>query len=70
MRLFSDQSKNLRSIDPFNAEFRLMANTTPASPFVNHATDLLDFTAGEVQIVGAPSGDTTYNAFTSVPFLH
>ena len=66
--LFGDQSRNVRCITPFVVNFRLMS--TANTHFVNHAVDLLDFTAGEVRIVGTPSGATTYANFVRVPFNH
>jgi len=50
--LFDDQSKNVASIAPYGVEFRL---TTPAGvPFASHATDQLDYLAGEVRVVTPP----------------
>jgi hypothetical protein len=67
--LFADQSKNLQSITPFDAEFRLIKQP-PSGPFVNQNTEMLDFFAGEVQISGSPSGNANYNAFAKVSFYH
>ena len=50
--LFDDQSKNVASITPYGVEFRLI---TPAGvPFASHATDQLDYLAGEVRVVTSP----------------
>ncbi len=49
--LFQDQSKNVQSITPHEVEFRLITSTHPPTPFTNHATDLLDFAAGEVRVI-------------------
>jgi RES domain-containing protein len=68
--LFQDQSKNLKDITPFDADFRLIQRHPPGGPFTNHATQMLDFFAGHVQISGTPSGKTTYGAFAPVPFHH
>lgn len=67
--LFDDQSKNV-DLDPFTVEFRLVTRS-PAAPFGNHMTELLDFTAGEVRFVGArPPGVAGYANWTRVPFNH
>jgi len=51
--LFNDQSANVASITPYQVAFRL---TTPAGvPFAIHATDQLDYLAGEVRIVTSPT---------------
>jgi hypothetical protein len=68
--LFADQSKNFQGIQPFEAEFRLLRQPPPPGPFINQTTEMLDFFAGEVQITGAPSGNTNYNTFAKVPFHH
>jgi RES domain-containing protein len=49
--LFHDQSQNVQSISPHEVEFRLITASDPPAPFTNHATDLLDFAAGEVRVV-------------------
>ena len=49
--LFEDQSKNVQRITPFQMEFRMITSVRPPAPFTNHALELLDFTAGEVQII-------------------
>lgn len=72
--LFDDQSRNIASITPYGAEFRL---TTPAGlPFASHATDQLDYLAGEVRIV-TPSGSAplpaaiaTFSTWQRVGFNH
>ena len=49
--LFNDQSKNVKTITPYEMEFRLIC--TNGSPFINHTTDMLDFSAaGEVRATG------------------
>ena len=51
--LFDDQSQNVASITPYGVEFRLI--TQPAGvPFAIHATDQLDYLAGEVRVVTPP----------------
>jgi hypothetical protein len=45
--LFDDQSGNVASITPYDAEFRLL--TPAATPFASHATDRLDYLTGEVR---------------------
>ena len=49
-----------------------LAVTIPAgSAFHNHLTQMLDFTAGEVQFVGGmPPGLTGYAGWTTVSFNH
>src|SRR5262249_20639473 len=50
--LFDDQSGNVASITPYEVEFRLI---TPAgTPFTSHATDQLNYLAGEIRVL-APS---------------
>ncbi len=50
---FDYQSKNVASITPYGVEFRLI---TPAGlPFASHATDQLDYLAGEVRVVTSPA---------------
>jgi hypothetical protein len=54
--LFDDQSKNLHSITPYEVEFRLITpGPPPRVPFASHATDLLDYLAGEVRIIAPPA---------------
>jgi hypothetical protein len=67
--LVDDQSKNV-DLQPYTAEFRLV--TAPSAiAFANHMTEVLDFTAGEVQFVGpAPPGVAGYTTWTRVPFNH
>src|SRR5437763_4197970 len=67
--VFDDQSKNLASIVPYPVEFRLV--DVSGSPFNNHATQVLDFTAGEVHFPGSiPSGATAYSSWQRVSFNH
>src|SRR5262245_34623093 len=68
--LFADQSKNLRRITPYDVELRLITPGPGSRPFTNHAIELLDFTAGEVQIAGRPGGVQTYNSFARLAFNH
>jgi len=56
LALFTDQSRNVRKIKPHKAEFRLVTPQPGSVPFVNHATQLLDFSTGEVQIAGNLGG--------------
>jgi len=64
--LFNDQSRNIKSIEPFEVQFRLI-NTT-GSLFANHATELLDFGRGEVRLIGHPSGACAN--WTKIQFNH
>lgn len=67
--LFDDQSKNV-DLDPYTVEFRLVTDV-PGVPFSSHATQLLDFTAGEVRFVGGtPPGVAGYAHWTPVTFNH
>jgi RES domain-containing protein len=67
--LFDDQSTNANLI-PFTVEFRLVTRA-PIAPFGNHLTQVLDFTAGEVQFVGGnPPGLAGYAGWTTVSFNH
>jgi hypothetical protein len=67
--LFEDQSKNV-DLQPYTVEFRLVTSPV-ATPFVNHLTQVLDFTAGEVRFVGAgPPGVAEYIQPTHVSFNH
>jgi len=50
--LFDDQSKNVASITPYGVEFRLI--DPEGMPFASHATDQLDYVAGEVRVVTSP----------------
>jgi hypothetical protein len=73
--LFTDQSRNVLSITPFDVEFRLVTAGTATVPFANHAVDLLDFTAGEVRfvppLVGVPpAGSGPYLSWARVEFNH
>jgi hypothetical protein len=57
--LFDDQSSHVHSILPYAVEFWLIA--VHGAPFINHAQDLLDFTAGEVRMPWTqPAGALTY----------
>src|SRR5205823_3563631 len=67
--LFDDQSRNV-DLEPHTVEFRLVTRP-PAAPFGNHLTELLDFSAGEVQFAGAGrAGGAGYTTWTRVAFNH
>jgi RES domain-containing protein len=68
--LFDDQSGNVQSITPSPVEFRLVTAGSPAVPFTNHATEVLDFTAGEVTLPGTPPGMATYANWHRIEFHH
>ncbi len=73
--LFGDQSKNIQAIEPYEVEFRLITRGPASVPFANHATDLLDYLAGEVRLLSPNSGAlpaalTPFTAWTRVPFNH
>jgi len=74
--LFNDQCSNLARIAPHEVEFRLVTAGTPPGPFINHATQVLDFAAGEVRIfcpspgVGLPPAFRAYSSWTPVGFNH
>ncbi len=72
--LFDDQSKNVASITPYGVEFRLI---TPAGvPVASHATDQLDYLAGEVRVVTSPAAAPLpvtiagFSAWQRVDFNH
>jgi hypothetical protein len=67
--LFEDQSSNVQDIIPYEVEFRLIDEN--GDPFYNHATQVLDFTAGEVRFTGtvAPDGEA-YKTWHEVKFNH
>jgi len=67
--LFQDQSGNVQTITPHSGELRLI--TAAGSPFTNHTTEVLDFTAGEVRITSGwrPRGWTSY-PWQRVSFHH
>jgi hypothetical protein len=75
--LFDDQSRNVQAITPYEVEFRLLTpGPPPRVPFASHATDLLDYRAGEVRVL-APPGPASlppallpFAAWTLVPFNH
>ncbi len=53
--LFDDQSKNVGRITPYEVAFRLITPARhPTIAFASHATDLLDYLAGEVQVIAPP----------------
>jgi hypothetical protein len=66
--LFNDQSRNVQSITPYTVEFRLVTAGPLAVPFTNHATETLDFTAGEVKLTGTPLGIVTYANWHRIEF--
>jgi hypothetical protein len=57
--LFNDQSKNVKTIKPYQMEFRLLC--VGGTPFFDHTKDMLDFAAGEVRVTGpsSPPGFST-----------
>jgi RES domain-containing protein len=68
--LFNDQSHNVQSITPYTVEFRLVTAGFPAMPFTNHATEALDFTAGDVRLTGTPLGVAIYANWHRIEFHH
>jgi len=68
--VFSDQSKNVQQITPFECDIRLI--TKSGGAFINHATDDLDFTAGEVKLTGSPLPTSlqVYSSWQHIPFNH
>jgi RES domain-containing protein len=68
--LFNDQSRNVQSITPYGVEFRLVTAGPPALPFANQATEVLDFTAGDVKLTGTPLGIATYVDWLRIEFHH
>lgn len=68
--LFNDQSGNVQSITPHSVEFRLVTADPPVVPFANHATEGLDFSAGEVKLTGTPLGIATYANWHRIEFHH
>lgn len=68
--LFNDQSGNVQCITPYIVSFRLVTAGLHAGPFTNHATEVLDFTAGEVKLTGTPLGIATYANWHRVEFHH
>lgn len=50
--LFKDQSAHVASITPWQVEFRLLVpGAAPRTPFTRHATETLDYLAGEVRVL-------------------
>jgi hypothetical protein len=75
--LFDDQSKNIGRITPYEVEFRLVTPARhPTVAFTSHATDLLDYVAGEVRVIAPPPPAAlpapllAFSAWTLVPFNH
>jgi hypothetical protein len=66
--LFDDQSKNVQAITPYEVEFRLITpGYPPIVPFASHATDVLDYLAGEVRVLAPSPPATLPTAF--IPFV-
>jgi hypothetical protein len=54
--LFDDQSRNVRAITPYEVEFRLLQpGPPPLLPFASHATDRLEYLAGQVRVLPPPA---------------
>jgi hypothetical protein len=73
--LFDDQSKNVQLIQHYEVEFRLLTlGAAPSVPFASHATDLLDYVAGEVRILpvstALPPALVPFSTWTLVRFNH
>jgi hypothetical protein len=68
--LFQDQSSNVQQITPYEIDCRLV--NINGTPFYNHATEILDFTAGEVTLTGSPmpAGGAVYSNWHGVNFKH
>jgi RES domain-containing protein len=70
--LFEDQSNNIQTITPYEVEFRLI--TPGGSSFSSHASDELDYTAGEVRILSKsmsmPYWGSSYINWRRVEFNH
>lgn len=67
--LFEDQSSYVQRITPYPVEFRLIDSA--GNPFTSHASDILDFTAGEVRFVGhTPRRYRHYRAWQRIGFNH
>lgn len=73
--LFDDLSRNVASITPYLLDIRLLTAGAAPTPFTNHATDLLDFEAGEVRLAPTTGGTlppalAPYAAWTRLEFNH
>ena len=74
--LFEDHSRNVRYINPFVIEFRMITSARPPTPFTNHAVEIPDFTAGEVQVISPTQAGThqstvgAYYAWMRMEFNH
>lgn len=75
--LFDDQSRNVMRITPYEVEFRLITPARrPTVAFASHATDQLDYLAGEVRVIAPappaalPAPLRAFSAWTLVPFKH
>lgn len=67
--LFYDQSSNVKQIKFYPIDFRLI--DVSGMPFSNHATQVLDFTAGEVRFSGiAPTAGTVFTSWQTIRFNH
>lgn len=67
--LFYDQSPNVSHITPHPVDFRLI--DVDGMPFINHTTQVLDFTAGEVRFSGmAPVAGTGFTSWQTIRFNH
>jgi hypothetical protein len=75
--LFDDQSRNVGRMIPYEVDFRLITpSRRPTNAFASHATDLLDYLAGEVRVIAPPPPSTlpaslrAFSAWTLVSFSH
>ena len=75
--VFDDQSRNVGRITPYEVEFRLITpGRPPTIAFSSHATDLLDYLAGEVRVIASPPAGSllaslrSFSGWTLVPFNH
>ena len=75
--LFDDQSKNIQSIIPYEVEFRLITPArSPVILFASHASDQLDYLAGEIRIhppsstAALPPALVPFSGWMLVPFNH
>lgn len=67
--LFDDQSANVKDIAYYPIDFRLI--DINGIPFIDHATQVLDFTAGAVRFSGtAPTSGTVFTSWQTIRFNH